>query len=364
MSYKTPTLDNLNSMQKLLIGIDHTLYITTGRTGVYTSLSGVYVKHSEIATSGGAVIDWNNIVNVPLLSGVGVDKIYVDSQDTALSGYCEGAFVNISGDAMTGFLVLNADPVNPLQAATKQYVDSQVTSGYITADAVLSGILFSGYKAADLALSGALQSDFVNISGDTMTGFLTLHANPTLSGHAATKRYVDAQGLAIVSGYQAADTVLSGALASGYQAADVTVTNMVTSGYQAADVVVTNTVTSGYNSAISTYSGIAEGRFVNVSGDTMTGFLTLNADPTASGHAANKAYVDAQLAASGANFVHLTGDETISGTKTFASPVVLASGAEPTATGTGLAGEVRWADDFVYICVASNVWKRAALSDF
>ena len=35
-----------------------------------------------------------------------------------------------------------------------------------------------------------------------------------------------------------------------------------------------------------------DGKYVNVTGDTMTGFLTLNADPTASLHAATKGYVD------------------------------------------------------------------------
>ena len=34
-------------------------------------------------------------------------------------------------------------------------------------------------------------SDDVELAGDTMTGFLTLHANPTASLHATTKQYVD-----------------------------------------------------------------------------------------------------------------------------------------------------------------------------
>jgi hypothetical protein len=37
-------------------------------------------------------------------------------------------FVEISGDVMTGFLTLNADPVNPMHAVTKAYIDSS-TSG-------------------------------------------------------------------------------------------------------------------------------------------------------------------------------------------------------------------------------------------
>jgi hypothetical protein len=37
----------------------------------------------------------------------------------------------------------------------------------------------------------------------------------------------------------------------------------------------------------------ADTRYVNASGDTMSGFLTLNADPTSNLHAATKQYVDA-----------------------------------------------------------------------
>ena len=62
--------------------------------------------------------------------------------------------------------------------------------------ASISGALVSYSDAQDLALSGVLQTDIdtkVNRSGDTMTGFLTLHADPTASGHAATKQYVDGQ---------------------------------------------------------------------------------------------------------------------------------------------------------------------------
>jgi hypothetical protein len=65
-----------------------------------------------------------------------------------------------SGDTMTGFLTLNADPTNALHATTKQYVDT--TTG-----------------------------NYVLKSGDTMTGFLTLHANPTNALHATTKQYAD-----------------------------------------------------------------------------------------------------------------------------------------------------------------------------
>lgn len=34
-------------------------------------------------------------------------------------------YVNVTGDTMTGALILAADPVEALQAATKQYVDTR-----------------------------------------------------------------------------------------------------------------------------------------------------------------------------------------------------------------------------------------------
>lgn len=46
------------------------------------------------------------------------------SNPTTLAGFGITDAVNKTGDIMTGFLTLNADPVNPLHAATKQYVDA------------------------------------------------------------------------------------------------------------------------------------------------------------------------------------------------------------------------------------------------
>jgi hypothetical protein len=62
-----------------------------------------------------------------------------------------------SGGTMTGFLVLNDDPVADLHAVPKRYIDNS----------------------------------FVKKEGDIMTGYLTLHDDPISPQHAATKRYVD-----------------------------------------------------------------------------------------------------------------------------------------------------------------------------
>lgn len=87
----------------------------------------------------------------------------------------------------------------------------------------------------------------VRLAGSTMTGFLTLSASPTALMHAANKGYVDA-------GLNALDTELTNDIAA----------------------------------AIATR--------LPLTGGALSGFLTLHADPAANGHAANKGYVDAQVA--------------------------------------------------------------------
>ena len=63
----------------------------------------------------------------------------------------------------------------------------------------------------------------------------------------------------------------------------------------------------------------SDSNYVKKSGDTMTGYLTLNENPTQNLHAATKQYVDSK----DGNFVHLTGNETITGNKTFNSNVTI-----------------------------------------
>lgn len=181
--------------------------------------------------------------------------------------------LDVSGGTMTGTLVLAADPVNPLEAATKQYVDSYVLTSI--ADVV---------NAAPLALDTLVElanalgddpdfantvitqlGDKVNRSGDTLTGFLTLHSDPTFAAHAATKNYVDGKVAAVVAG-------------------GVTSNNIT---YVPAGDITSNTV-SGALAEL-------DAEKVAKAGDVMTGLLTLSADPTANLHAATKQYVDAKV---------------------------------------------------------------------
>ena len=64
----------------------------------------------------------------------------------------------------------------------------------------INGVVFDGTSNIDIPLSSATDPSKVLKTGDTMTGFLSLHADPTLSLHAATKQYVDDVAYVITSG--------------------------------------------------------------------------------------------------------------------------------------------------------------------
>ncbi|MGI0076022.1 MAG: hypothetical protein ACREAU_01280, partial [Nitrosopumilaceae archaeon] len=131
-------------------------------------------------------------------------------------------YVLKSGDTMTGFLVLNADPTNSLHAATKQYVDNVVAAdiAFTPAGGISSTNVQAAIEELDTSINTPTQTVLngkVDLSGANtpMTGFLFLSADPMLPLHAATKQYVDT----FISG--ADGTVVSGTLNPALVGADL-----------------------------------------------------------------------------------------------------------------------------------------------
>lgn len=165
----------------------------------------------------------------------------------------------------------------------------------------------------------------VDVTGDTMTGDLTLAGDPTSNLHAATKQYVDTAESDAVTAANSYTDGRETAITSAYQSyadtaesdANTYTDNLIGDG--TVDGTAGNTVTDRIASAVSTIldgapelldtlnelaealgddpdfittvtNAIAEK--VAKSGDTMTGALTLSGDPTEALHAATKQYVD------------------------------------------------------------------------
>jgi hypothetical protein len=99
---------------------------------------------------------------------------------TITSGSGEGVTPTISHSDTSSVANLSSDNSNAVVIQDISFVFD--TFGHVTSASV---------STVDL------DSRFINTSGDTMTGFLSLHANPTSALQAATKQYVDevAQGI-------------------------------------------------------------------------------------------------------------------------------------------------------------------------
>src|SRR6185437_1139601 len=78
-----------------------------------------------------------------------VNKGYVDAAVVAVG---EGSYVRKNGDTMTGALTLAADPISPMQASTRHYVDT--TAASLVPATALSATPAAGL--APLAGSGAV----------------------------------------------------------------------------------------------------------------------------------------------------------------------------------------------------------------
>lgn len=267
---------------------------------------------SKVAMAGGTMAGLLTLSADPTSIMHAVTKQYTDAGLTLK--------LNLTGGTMTGALTLSADPTSNLHSATKQYVDSglsthtadetvHLTAGQNTwIDAItatstevnyLVGVssaiqaqinsklpLAGGTLTGDLVLPGSPVSTLgavpkqdltaglalkVDKAGDTLTGYLVLHAVPTADFHPATKKYTD-DNLAT----HATDATLHISSAQNTWMDSITAT--------ATEINYLVGVTSAVQSQIDSK--------VNLTGGTLTGFLTLSAAPTANLHAATKKYVD------------------------------------------------------------------------
>jgi len=162
-----------------------------------------------------------------------VGQVVVDSDDGSMWS-C--AIANTSAAAPTTFSSDRAsNPTFWIQAAsTAQEYALQAQTAATNAATSATAAATSATNAAN---SAAIVAGALPLSGGTMTGALTLAADPLVALGAATKQYVDAR--------------------------------------------------------------VGGTGFLPTTGGTLTGFLTLNADPTSNLHAATKQYADTKLALSG-----------------------------------------------------------------
>ena len=150
-------------------------------------------------------------------------------QDAVNLRHLQNNYMNKDGSTLpTGNMNLNsfriinlADPTAPQDAASKAYADLKVARAGDTMTGTLMMSSASGTAQINMGVTNRIVNladpialrDAVNLqtadgryvrkAGDTMTGPMTLNADPTQLMHAATKKYVDDQVTAAVQGVQA-----------------------------------------------------------------------------------------------------------------------------------------------------------------
>jgi len=236
--------------------------------------------NSKVALAGGTMTGTLVLSGDPVANLDAATKYYVDSNDAAK--------VAKTGDTMTGALILNADPTALLGAVTKQYSDTNLFNHVsdaavhmtVAQNTFLDAVTVTSTEVNQLAgVTSEVQVQLdskLNLSGGTLTGVVTLSADPIAAMQPATKQFTEAQDALKVS--KAGDT-MTGALI--LNADPVVALGAATKQFVESSVTAANSAST---------TGLA--LKVDKAGDIMTGFLTLNAAPTATLHAATKGYVD------------------------------------------------------------------------
>ncbi|GAX54753.1 hypothetical protein [Streptomyces olivochromogenes] len=247
----------------------------TPQIGFVESAEGELV--SEIGASAGTDGSWS-------MSLYGNDDVTSDYGDT-LYRITEGPGFNRYG-SNTYFIGV------PTTGGPYWVVDLKVTPPGGAAPQSFAVVSVDGLTGV-VDLSGR----YLGLGGGTLTGALTLNADPASALQAATKQYVDNHSGSATGAY----VPLSGGTMSG---ALVLPGNPSTALQAAPKQYVDNAVAA------------VSGTYVDTAGDTMTGALTLSGAPSSGLHAATKTYVD---------------NET---TRATGAEALLAPKASPTFTGT------------------------------
>lgn len=158
--------------------IDTGVVSWNGLTGVVNATADdvlLGIQHLFLTNDGGTT---DNLVGMPTINSINA------SIATKLS---------LSGGTMTGFLTLNADPILPLQAATKEYVDSLVVSGeYLKIVNNLSDVANAVVSAQNIGAS----NNYVYITGTTvLTAPLPRRISVSISASGQTLQLPDATTL-------------------------------------------------------------------------------------------------------------------------------------------------------------------------
>ena len=136
-----------------------------------------------LTLNGSSIPTWDDIAFAELSPGNYLTGLVYDGNTTTTW--------NVDAtDANTASKIVARDASGNFSAGTitASLTGNASTATRLATSRTINGVSFDGSQNITIT---AQDPDSVTKTGDTMTGFLTLHSNPTTSLHAATKQYVD-----------------------------------------------------------------------------------------------------------------------------------------------------------------------------
>ena len=261
---------------------------------VGTNIPSSAVTYAQLTNAlAGAGIDISAATNALWQATV----VYVDGATNAIGIVWDGRWVNVAGDNMTGGLgmggnnITNMAPgVDDMDAVNVSQLKDAVAdnnnalnalSNYVQ-DTMITGVANYAY------LTGQVNETYVNIDGDTMTGPLTINNDLTVSGkimaadiYALTQTVLNItiSNQCIIATNLQVQGIIAGVVGTNIPSSAVTyaqLTNAIVNAggdISAATNALWQTTLVYVNGATNAIGIVWDGRWVNVTGDNMTGIL-------------------------------------------------------------------------------------------
>jgi len=194
----------------------------------------------------------------------------------------DSRYLRLSGGTMAGLLTLSGAPTATNHAANKGYVDTEVGSRVAKAGDTMTGNLDINATHPWIIMRSATPSDraIVYRTGTSWRWVFYVTGETESGGNAGSNLKIDRYS---DTGFYL-NTPFQITRSNGQITFDSPLPIL---GPSATPTAANHLATKSYVDSMS-----ASGNYVQKTGDTMTGFLTLHDDPTANLHAATKAYVD------------------------------------------------------------------------
>jgi hypothetical protein len=217
-------------------------WTTVSGTGTVTDITaGIGLSGGTITTSGTISLANSGVAAGNYGSNVAIPVLTVDQYGriTAASTAAVSSTLSIAGDTGIDNVSLITDTFT---FAGGVGITTAVTNNTVTID----------IDETVLTVSNG-DSRYVNVTGDTMSGFLTLNADPTQALHAATKEYVDsiASGLKAAPAVEVATTAnLSATYNNGVDGVGATLTSTTNGAFPTIDGITLSSTTPGLNGVL------------------------------------------------------------------------------------------------------------------